>query len=143
MNNSILQLANSPKPFYMAYPYSEHRNDAEYMQEINRITLHLITHGVIVFSPLSYGLEIGLGNGYSAETCLFMDQKFLSAAEGLIVLPMRGIGESDGVRREVHWALGKGMPIYWYTNARVPEHYQSPDLPAKWKFKRLIDVISA
>lgn len=89
------------KIYYLATPYS---GDEEHNYQLARIAVdHLTRLGYVVFSPVVYYHPTALRMNLPGDAGFWkhFDDKFLDAADGLIILMLPGWERSVGVKREV------------------------------------------
>lgn len=116
MNNTL---------FYLAQPYwhqsvAVRDTRADYGAAA---TAHLLSHGVLVFSPIATGIAVKrfLHEERIQDHAFWMsvDLPMLARCDALLILPIEGWNESLGLREERSSAEGLGLPIY-YLNGFVP-----------------------
>ena len=97
---------------YLASPFS-HPDPQERKARVARIakiTARLIAEGHIVFSPVAYTAEIQKDGDPPAGWYRFTLRQ-LAACTHLLVVKLEGWEESDGIKKEIAFAMGRGMPI--------------------------------
>ena len=97
---------------YLASPFShpEPQVRKERVAAIVKITASLIAEGHIVFSPVAYTAEIQKDGDPPAGWYHFTIRQ-LAACTHLWVVKMDGWEKSEGIKKEIAFAMGRGMPI--------------------------------
>ena len=97
---------------YLASPFSHPDPQARKARvaAIAKITARLIADGHIVFSPVAYTAEIQKDGDPPAGWYHFTLRQ-LAACTHLKVVKMDGWQESEGIKKEIAFAMGAGMPI--------------------------------
>ncbi len=112
---------NSKILFYVAGPYSG--NVKENIEKAEAVSINLIRNGFHVITPHknTAGYEKYEGDGkIKYETWLEMDLNLLSRCDALFV--MANSDGSNGVKKEIEFALKRGMPII-YEKDHPPERF--------------------
>ena len=97
---------------YLASPFShpDPEKRKERVARIAKITAGLIAEGHIVFSPVAYTAEIQKYADPPAGWYRFTLRQ-LAACTHLRVVKLEGWQESEGIKKEIAFAMGRGMPI--------------------------------
>ena len=97
---------------YLASPFSHpdpHEREAR-VAAIAKITARLIAEGHIVFSPVAYTAEIQKDGDPPAGWYRFTLRQ-LAACTDLWIYKQDGWQDSEGIKKEIAFAMGRGMPI--------------------------------
>jgi len=104
---------------YLAAPYSAGgADDALMLKRFWQITAQaaiLEEDGFIVYSPITSGRPLeACGLDFDHDQWLERDKTFVEKALSLYVMCLPGWGESEGVKREVAWALEREKAVFHF-----------------------------
>lgn len=111
--------ASGPKPIiYLAAPYS-HPDEGVRLwryRAITAVAAHMISQGVVVFSPITMTHPIDViladrGATLGSDYWVDFDTSFMHFCTEIAVLQLEGWQKSSGVRREIAFFKSSGRPI--------------------------------
>ena len=109
--------------YYVASPYSHDCPEvvAKRVQDATRAAdaINLNYNGVTAYSPVAAATGMQARGITPKEGWYLYDFAMLSKADRLIVLKLEGWETSIGVSLEIAFALGKGIPITYWTLAEA------------------------
>lgn len=118
-----------PDPYwYLASPYSKYPGglEAAYKIALDAATL-LLKHDVPVFSPIIYTHSLARHGGFDPldhDIWMWLDQPFMEAAQGLIVLCAQGWQDSYGIGVELRYFRSIARkPVVWMAEGFVPSRF--------------------
>jgi hypothetical protein len=101
---------------YLSTPYTHYRGGIEVAHaEACILTARLLTHGVMVYSPIAHSHSIcmaGKLDHLDLELWYKHNELFMDRCDTLIVAHMTGWQRSDGMTHEVNYFLYLDKPIY-------------------------------
>lgn len=110
--------------WYLASPYTGHdMGPHAAWSEACREAARLLSAGFVVFSPIAHSHPIAEQGGLphaDHNLWLSIDETYLRAAKGIIVLMLPGWETSFGVRWEVRWCRQRNRPVHWMEPGHVP-----------------------
>jgi len=101
---------------YLASPYTKFPGGHQAaFDEVCRAAAWLLDRGLTVFSPVAHTHPIArhVMTPPTHRFWLDHDLPLLAAARGMIVYQMDGWDESAGIREEMEFAKGRGMPVLY------------------------------
>lgn len=104
------------KLHYLACPYTHADKTVmkERFKKVTDVAVELLKQNVFVFSPISYNApweDYELPHIFSFWE--HFDKAFVERSDSVIVLKLEGWEKSVGVREEIKYAQGLGLPIYY------------------------------
>ena len=101
---------------YLASPYTTPDNDkvteASRYYYACKAAATLMQQGHTVFSPIAHSHRIArFIPGHSHDFWMAQDLPFLDFADKVVVLTLIGWEESRGIKAEIEYARGKGIPV--------------------------------
>lgn len=108
---------NKDHLFYLASPYSHPNPMVRSLryEEILYIASELINEGYHLIEPIAMSHHKSLKYELPGDYAFWQsrDRKLLSKCDGIIVVTMKGWGNSKGVRDEIAYARELGIPVYY------------------------------
>ena len=108
------RLKDIPRFWYLASPYAKYAEGKEVAHKhACEAAAELIARGIPVFSPIAHSHPIakyGDLDHSSHDLWLPLDERYLEAAYGIIILQMPGWDESKGIGHEIRFCRNRGKP---------------------------------
>lgn len=128
-----------PGMAYLAIPYSSSGNGTpgeleQQFSNANGVAGFFMTHGEIVYSPISHSHPIHFYMGEKGDDHLFWmnyNQEMVQYCNRLYVVCSKGWKESKGVMTEMQWFKKEGKPIFLISllgGGRIGIAYPTPNL---------------
>ena len=110
---------------YLASPYT---GSPEIMEQrfraVEAYTASLIANRIVVYSPIVHSHALSINHNLHQEDGEFwwtQNKGMLMAASGIHVLQLKGWLQSDGVTREVQFAVRRNLPVKYVLPIEVTE----------------------
>ncbi len=118
---------------YLACPYThpDRRVREERFRVATRAAAQLIEEGLIVYSPITmtHPIDVLLAadkQTLGSEYWVAFDEAFMEICSEMVVLTVKGWGDSSGVNTEIGYFHNRGKPVRYMSPAAADRRFLSP-----------------